>query len=262
MPRSTLSRTVIHEADRQLRRTALRFGEEFRALRLRARLTQAAVARVIGVDRSVICRMEAGDPSVGDAIRARAAVAIGAELRLAVYPGATPALHDAAQARIVEALLAARHPRWSATVEAPIPGPGRRSGDVLLDDGLDAVLTEVEMRVDRWEEVVREGHAKREALRAVLPTRRVWFALVVPDTRHHRAILAAHPEMIRAAFPADPFVATAALTGPEQRWPGDALILVTRHGALLPERDAAGTAVRSGAVARAGGPVRSGVVVR
>jgi len=262
MPRSPLSRAVIHEADRQLRRTALRFGEEFRALRLRARLTQAAVARVIGVDRSVICRMEAGDPSVGDTIRARAAVAIGAEFRLAVYPGATPALHDAAQARIVEALLAARHPRWAATVEAPIPGPGRRSGDVLLDDGLDAVLTEVEMRVDRWEEVVREGHAKREALRAVLPTRRVWFALVVPDTRHHRAILAAHPEMIRAAFPADPFVATAALTGPEQRWPGDALILVTRHGALLPERDAAGTAVRSGAVARAGGPVRSGVVVR
>ena len=244
MPRSALSRTVVHEADRQLRRSALRFGEEFRALRLRARLTQAAVARMIGVDRSVICRMEAGDPSVGDGIRARAAVAIGAEFRLAIYPGATPALHDAAQVRIVEALLAARHPRWSATVEAPIPGPGRRSGDVLFDDGLDAVLTEVEMRVDRWEEVVREGHAKREALRAVLPGRRVWFALVVPDTRHHRAILAVHPEMIRAAFPADPFAASAALIGPAQRWPGDALIIVTRQGALLPEPHGAGGAGR------------------
>ena len=59
-----IRREALWNGDRELRRTARRFGDEFRTLRLRAGVTQAAVARAIGVDRSVICRLEGGDPGV------------------------------------------------------------------------------------------------------------------------------------------------------------------------------------------------------
>jgi hypothetical protein len=42
--RTSTSRTAIHEGDRQLRRAATRFGEEFRLMRLRTGVSQAAVA--------------------------------------------------------------------------------------------------------------------------------------------------------------------------------------------------------------------------
>ena len=101
--RTSTSRTAIHEGDRRLRRAATRFGEEFRLIRLRTGVSQAAVARAIGVDRATICRMEAGLPAVSDRTRARAAAVLGADFRLAVYPDAAPLIHDAAHARLVEA---------------------------------------------------------------------------------------------------------------------------------------------------------------
>jgi transcriptional regulator with XRE-family HTH domain len=104
MARATI-RTAINEGDRQLRRTATRFGEEFHLIRLRTSVSQAAVARAIGVDRATICRLEAGDPTVADRTRARAAAVLGADFRLGVYPDAAPLIHDAAHARLVEALL-------------------------------------------------------------------------------------------------------------------------------------------------------------
>jgi len=58
----TIRREAVHDGDRQLRRVTIRFGEDFRELRLRFGVTQAAIARAIGVDRSVIARIERGDP--------------------------------------------------------------------------------------------------------------------------------------------------------------------------------------------------------
>ena len=57
---NAISRAAIHGGDRQLRRTCARFGDEFREIRLRAGVSQAAVARSVDVARSVICRMEQG----------------------------------------------------------------------------------------------------------------------------------------------------------------------------------------------------------
>lgn len=56
---------AIYEGNRALRRTARQFGADFRAQRLRLGVSQAAVARSIGVTRSVICRLEAGDEKIG-----------------------------------------------------------------------------------------------------------------------------------------------------------------------------------------------------
>ena len=124
-------RKAVFQGDRELRSSCTRFANDFRALRIRAGLSQAATGRAVGVDRSVICRLEAGDESVSPAIRARAAALLGAEFRMALYPLGATMILDAAQARAIEMILQLRDPRWKAIVEAPVPGPGRRSSSSL-----------------------------------------------------------------------------------------------------------------------------------
>jgi len=235
MPHATI-RTAIHEGDRQLRRTATRFGEESRLLRLRTGVSQAAVARAIGVDRATICRMEAGDPAVADRIRARAAAVLGADFRLSLYPDAAPLIHDAAHARLVEALLRLRHPSWRAKVEAPVPGTGRRSTDLRLDRGDATILFEVETHVHALEAIIREGEDKRSAVAAavaadrsaanaaVAAARCVHVILVLPPTRHHRTLVAAHPGTIKSAFSASTADIRRALTSADVPWPGDGIL--------------------------------------
>jgi Helix-turn-helix. len=225
---SGISRTAIHEGDRQLRRTCARFAEEFRGIRLRAGVSQAAVARAIGVTRSVICRIERGDPSVSAQIRARAASVLGADFRFAIYPEATPLIHDAAHARMVETILALRHPAWRAVVESPVPGPGRRSTDIRLDDGSTIVLIEVESRVHAFEAVIRECAEKRAAVAAVAGSQcQVHVVLALPATRHHRALMTAHPRIVATAFPASHAALSRALGDPTVEWPGDGILWVT-----------------------------------
>jgi transcriptional regulator with XRE-family HTH domain len=220
-------RRAVVEGDRQLRRDAARFGDEYRELRLRAGVTQAAVARAIGVVRSVIARLEAGDPRVSPRIRARAAVVVGGDARLALYGGATPLLHDAAHARIVERLLALRHSRWKAWVEAPVPGRDRRSSDVRLTDPPDIVLMEIESRVRRWEELIRELHGKRQSVLENGPAgTRVHCVLVLPPTRHHRALVGELSESVAAAFPVPTAAMLERLQSANGAWPGDGILWI------------------------------------
>ena len=222
---SATSRIAIHDGDRQLRRTATRFGEEFRLIRLRTGVSQAAVARAIGVDRAAICRLEAGDATVSDRIRARAATVLGGDFRLGLYPAATPLIHDAAHARLVEGLLRLRHSSWRARVEAPVPGPGRRSTYLRLDRGDETVLFEVETHVYALETIIREGEDKRVAVAAdTAAGRRVHVILVLPPTRHHRSLVTAHPEMIGAAFPASSADIRRSLATVGTPWPGDGIL--------------------------------------
>jgi Helix-turn-helix. len=224
---NTVSRTATHEGDRQLRRTCVRFGEEFREIRLRAAVSQAAVARAIGVARSVICRIEQGDRNVSARIRARAAAALGADLRISIYPESAPLIHDAAHARIIEAVLALRHPRWRATIESPVPGPGRRSNDIRLDHGRDTVLIEVESRVRSLEAIIRECAEKRAAVAAsIAADRGVHVVLVLPPTRHHKTLVVAHPRILATAFPASHDQLGRALSDAAMAWPGDGILWV------------------------------------
>lgn len=229
---ATVSRQAIREGNRQLRLSANRSGEEMRELRLRAGVTQAAIARAIGVSRAVICELEHGDPSISPVIRARAASALGATFKFAVYGDGAPLIHDAAHARIVERVLALRHPRWHATLEAPVSdlgrGPGRRSSDLRLDHGRDIVLMEVETGIRRLEEIVREQHSKRDAVRRALDDgeARVHVVLVLPPTRHHRALTKTHPATIGTAYPTRSTLLREALESPAGAWPGDGLLWI------------------------------------
>ena len=220
-----ISRLAINDGDRRLRRTSIRFGEEIREIRLRGGVSQAALARAIGVSRSVICRMEQGDPDVSARIRARSAAALGADFRIAIYPGDAPLIHDAAHARIVEAVLERCHPSWHPTLEAPVPAPGRRSTDIRLDRQTDIVLMEVETHVRALESIIREGAEKRAAIGVSTPTRyRIHVVLVLPPTRHHRALVAAHPGIVAAAFPAGAAALAGALASSDADWPGDGIL--------------------------------------
>jgi transcriptional regulator with XRE-family HTH domain len=223
----SVRRKVTYQADRLLRDEAARFGDEVRHLRLRRGLTQADVARAIGVARSVVSRIEAGSAGASLRTRFRLIVVLGSRLRLPVYPDGTPILHDAPHARIVDRLLATRNPRWLATLEAPVPGPGARSTDVRLDSQDDVVLFEVESHVRQWEEIVRECQSKREHVRASAAVDvRVHSVLVLPPTRHHRELVAAHTASVNVAFPVASSTLEQVLRDPEARWPGDGLLWV------------------------------------
>jgi len=222
-----ISRLAIHDGDRQLRRTAIRFGEEMREIRLRAGVSQAALARAIGVARSVICQMEQGDPHVSVRIRARAVAALGADFRITVFPSGAPVIHDAAHARIVESVLRQCHPSWRRTLEAPVPGPGRRSTDIRLDRGNETVLMEIETHVRVLEAIIREGADKRAAVVALHGARPIHVVLVLPPTRHHRALVSVHPSIVAAAFPASDAELKVALMAADQAWPGDGILWIT-----------------------------------
>ena len=224
-PPSGVSRLAINDGDRQLRRTCTRFGEEIREIRLRAGASQSALARSIGVSRSVICRMEQGDPDVSARIRARAVGVLGGDFRISVYPGGAPLIHDAAHARLVEAVLNRCHPSWRPTVESPVPGPGRRSTDIRLDRRDEIVLMEVETHIRALEAIIREGAEKRVAVAQTAPaSRRIQVVLVLPPTRHHRALVRAHPSIVTAAFPTPCGALARALADPDASWPGDGIL--------------------------------------
>jgi transcriptional regulator with XRE-family HTH domain len=241
---SRLSRAAIFEGDRALRRTSARFGDEFRQVRLGAGVSQAAVARAIGVGRSVICRMEQGDPAVSPRIRARAAVVVGADFRFAVYGRSGPLIHDAAHARIVEALLGLLHPRWKVRLESPVPGPGRRSTDVRLDTGSTVILIEVETHVRALEGIVRELAEKRAAVAALETDRVVRALLVLPWTRHHRALVGTHPAIVGAVFPTGHDRLLSALKDPDVAWPGDGILWLDPQGRLGPVSGRESTSLR------------------
>ncbi len=225
-----LNRIITRDADRDLRRQSSRTAEELRALRLRAGVSQAAIAREIGVTRSVISKLELGYPGTTLRTRFRVARLLGADLRLNIYSGSGPVIRDSAQAGIIEDLLASADRRRKPTLEAAIPGPGRRSVDLRLDGSTDVVLIEVESHLGSIEEAIRELHSKRQAVHEAEATvgrsRPVHVVLCLPTTRHHAAILRAHPRTIAAAFPATSAQLHLALGDAAKPWPGDGLLLV------------------------------------
>lgn len=228
-----VNRKALAEAERALRRQSVRASEELRALRIRSGLSQAAVAREVGIARSVVSRLEAGDPGITLRTRFRVASVLGADLRLTAFVNSGSLIRDAVQAAIVEWILASAGRHWGPRVEAAVPGPGRRSVDLLLELVSDIVLLEVESRLTSLEEIVRELHSKRQAFAdtgrsegEARAARTIHVVLVLPRTRHHRSIVEAHPRTVRAAFPTPSSELARALAGEAGRCPGDGILWV------------------------------------
>ena len=222
-----INRIALRDAERALRHQSTRMAEEIRALRIRAGLSQAAVAREVGVSRSAISKLELGYPGIALRLRFRVATVLGGDLRLSVFAESGPHIRDSVQAKIVEGLLARADPAWRPTVEATVPGVGRRSVDLRLDGPADIVLIEVETHIGSLEEIIRELHSKRDAVdQAESPRKRIHVVLVLPTSRHHRSIVQAHPKTINAAFPISSIRLARALADPSAGWPGDGILWI------------------------------------
>lgn len=222
------------DADRHAVTLRRSLADDLLRLRSDAGITQAVVARLAGVDRSIVSRLEAGvfDPTLET--YARIAAALGADLAARVYPQSGPAVRDRHQVRMSDLLLGATHARWRATPEVAVRRPVRGWVDLALHDpgaGL-VVASELESELRRIEQLIRWSTEKAEAL-AALP---VWSQsadqgartqvsrlLVVRWTRANREAAAAARRTLGAAYPADPRDALNSLTG-TAAWPGPAMI--------------------------------------
>ena len=153
------------------------------------------------------------------------------DLSTRLYPNTGPAIRDRHQARMLEVLLEACHPRWARYPEVAVRRPVRGWIDLVLHDPRERVLiaSELQSELRRLEQLVRWHAAKADALPSWEGFTQLGDApaisrlLIVRRTRATRAVAAEFQRQLRVAYPAHPDDALAALTGTAP-WPGPALI--------------------------------------
>lgn len=183
------------------------------------------------MDSSYLARIEDGTATPSLETYARLAAALGADLSVRLYPNTGPTIRDRHQAPIVEALLAALHPRWRAYPEIAVRRPSRGWIDVGLHDarGRIVVATEIQSELRRLEQLIRWSAEKA----ASLPSWDGWAhlgeapavsqLLIIRDTRTTRGIAREFRRTLQASYPAHPEDALGALVGLEP-WPGPAVL--------------------------------------
>ncbi len=154
-----------------------------------------------------------------------------------VYPNTGPAIRDRHQARLLELLLGAVHPRWQVFTEVAVRRPGRGWIDAALHDpgARLIVASELQSELRRLEQLIRWQAMKAESL----PSWEGWAhigdepaisrLLVVRRTRATRAIAQEFGRQLRVAYPAHPDDALAALAGTAP-WPGPAMVWAVLDG--------------------------------
>jgi transcriptional regulator with XRE-family HTH domain len=109
---------------------ALRFGKQFRALRIHRGLRQRDVADAKGVSRAAISKIERGaveTTSLGVLIRASAALGAVVDLRLRWNAEQLDRLLDDAHARLVDVVAQLRRCGWEVAVEVSFSIWGERA---------------------------------------------------------------------------------------------------------------------------------------
>ncbi len=206
-------------------------------LRGDAGLNAAELARGSSVDPGFLCRIEQGTEHPTLDTYARLAAVLGADLSVRLYPNTGPTIRDRHQARILEALLAALHPRWRAYPEIAVRRPSRGWIDVGLHDpqSRTIVATEIQSELRRLEQLIRWAGEKAASLPSWEGWARIGEApnvsqlLIVRDTRATRSVVREFRRTLDAAFPAHPEDALEALTGAAP-WPGPSLLRATWGG--------------------------------
>ena len=168
-----------------------RAGDQLRIARASAGLSQRKLGAMVGLSHSAIGRMERGlvQRITVDRLGLVAAV-LGMDLRIGLFPTGSP-IRDAAHLALIKRLRA-RVPtslRWRTEVPVPIDGD-LRSADVVIDGESVDAMVEAETRLDDLQAMERRIYLKQRdfGIRRVI--------LLVADTRHNRAVLDAHPELL------------------------------------------------------------------
>lgn len=233
------SRRAPPQVARAARTVRARLREDLERLCADAGVSVRALAAAAGLDHSYVARVLRGEVRPSLETYVRLGVPLGADLSARLYANTGPALRDRHQARILEWLLEALHPRWRPHAEVAVGRPARGSIDVVLHDprASIAVATEIESTLSRIEQMIRWSEQKA----AALPSWSGWEALsgangrdgvpgisrllVVRRTRATREVGEVFARQLALAFPAHPDDALAALTGTAP-WPGPALVWV------------------------------------
>jgi transcriptional regulator with XRE-family HTH domain len=194
-------------------------GDQLRTARVVAGLSTRHVGAIVGISHTHVRRIELGLVKGLDIdLLSRIAAAVGCELSLGIYP-AGPPVRDKAHIALLGRLKARLHRsiRWRTEVPIPIPGD-LHSADATATARTFHATIEAETRLGDVQAAERKLRAKQRDL----GTRRA--ILLVSDTRHNRAVIAAVPDL-RTQFPIDTRACLAALGRGEDPG-GDCLVVL------------------------------------
>jgi transcriptional regulator with XRE-family HTH domain len=178
--------------DRLLRR----LGEELRAGRVSAGLSQNALGRSAGMSGAQVSRLEhARSPRAPVRVFAVLFASLGQTLTMRAYPDGSP-LRDAGHVRLLRRFAATLPPTARLRTEVPLQRRGDRrawDGELLLGDGRCKVEAET---------VVADAQALDRRIALKMADDCVDdVILLVSDTRRNRAALRESGDLLRARFP-------------------------------------------------------------
>jgi transcriptional regulator with XRE-family HTH domain len=217
--------------DERVRILRASLAEQLERLMGDAGVSQRTLAAASGVPRSFLARILDGEATPSPRTYARLGAVLGADFSMRYFPNTGATIHDRHQAPMLEHLLSIRHPRWDAFTEVAVRRPSRGWIDLVLQEARERMIlaSELQSELRRLEQLVRWHAAKADSLPS-------WEGfgelggevgisrlLVVRRTRATRRVAADYGRQLRAAYPAHPDDAVAALTGTSP-WPGDALV--------------------------------------
>lgn len=173
-------------------------GEELRAARLLAGVSQEDVGRAVGISKAEVSRIERClAPWVALDVLCRIAVALGLDPSLRMFP-AGPPLRDRAHLALLERLRAElpRSIRWQVEVPLPIPGDPR-AWDASVSSARWRIGVEAETKLHDLQALERRiGLKQRDA--GGIPV-----IILINDTRGNRTVLATARESLRSLAPLD-----------------------------------------------------------
>ncbi|MBF8290086.1 MAG: cro/C1-type protein [Chloroflexi bacterium] len=243
-----LGTRALAAAKRDLQRA---LGMQIRQLRLDAGVTQTALGRVSGVDRSHLSRIEAGVaiPSLEALIALGAA--LGSDLSVRLYPGSGPRIHDRFQAPMVEALIRLLDRSFIVQPEVAISGPVRGVIDLVVRDPERSLVIacEAQSELRRLEETLRRAGEKADALFARSRSGDQGAQLLLlRSTADTRALANRFPATLGAAYPAATADVVGALRDARRPWPGSGVVWARVERGVATILDAPPRGVRLGRV--------------
>lgn len=186
---------ILGEALRLGDRLRREFGEDLRRARINAGLSQAVVARALGVSAATVSRVERG------LVRkltvqhiARHAAVVGLVLRANLLPAGSP-IRDAGQLRVLNRLERHVRPPWRWQLEMLVAPHDLRAFDA------GAVQPNCRVGFDAWSRVRDVQSQARASLRKQLDGRVDRLILVFADTEANRRAVREAGEALRRAFP-------------------------------------------------------------
>ncbi len=191
------------------RRGQWQLGElvrDLRAARLATGLSQRRVARALAVSHQLVSQWERG-VGMPDPVRAVMwGSAVGLDVTFRSFLGGSP-LRDAGQLRVLARARVRIGERWSWRTEAPVSRDprDRRAVDAVIRRAGRSVGLEIITRLTDAQAQVRAALLKQQA--AGLDR----MVLILADSRHNRAAVAAATPTLTPAFPLRPRLVLRAL---------------------------------------------------